>query len=288
MAHQRVLDVDDREVAVDATVLQALRRELNGTVVLPEDEEYDEARSLWNGMIDRRPAFFVRCAGEEDVRVAVRFAGEHRLKLSVRGGGHNVGGLALQDGAMVIDLSEMKQISVDPERRLAVSEAGVTIGELDAATQEHGLATPLGVVTATGIAGLTLHGGLGWLARRHGMTVDNVRSFRVVTADGAIQTASRTENPELYWALRGGGGNLGVVTAFEYELHPIGPQVYRLLTFYPIGRAKEALRFYREQLKKTPEELGEKSYWAKGRTPEVMTAVRGRGLGLMPVGHILS
>ena len=207
---------------------------------------YDMARRIWNGAIDRSPACIARCTGVADVVAAVRFARERDLLVSVRSGGHGVGGHALCDGGLVIDLSPMKGIRVDPATRTARAEAGVLWGELDRETQLFGLATVGGIVTHTGIAGLTLGGGIGWLMRKHGATVDNLLSTDVVTAEGEIVTASEEENPDLFWAIRGGGGNFGIVTSFEYRLHPVGPIVLAGPVFHPLEDAPEVLRFYRE------------------------------------------
>ncbi len=203
--------------------LERLRNSIHGLVIGPDDEGYDEARSIWNGAIDRRPAGIARCTGVADVVAAVRFARERELLVAVRSGGHGVGGHALCDGGLVIDLSPMKAIRVDPAARTARAEAGVLWGELDRETQLHGLATVGGIVTHTGIAGLTLGGGIGWLMRKYGATVDNLLSADVVTAEGEVVKASEEENPELFWGIRGGGGNFGIVTSFEYRLHPVGP-----------------------------------------------------------------
>ena len=213
------------ETATTATAidLERLRSSISGPVIGPEDEGYDEARRIWNGAIDRRPACIARCTGVADVVAAVRFARERDLQVAVRSGGHGVGGHALCDGGLVIDLSPMKGIRVDPVARTARAEAGVLWGELDRETQLFGLATVGGIVTHTGIAGLTLGGGIGWLMRKHGATVDNLVSADVVTAEGELVSASEEENPDLFWGIRGGGGNFGIVTSFEYRLHPGGP-----------------------------------------------------------------
>ena len=205
-----------------ATDVGRLRGSIHGQVIGPDDEGYDEARSIWNGAIDRRPACIARCTGVADVVTAVRFARERELTVAVRSGGHGVGGHAICDGGLVIDLSPMKGIRVDPAARTAMAEAGVVWGELDRETQLHGLATVGGIVTHTGIAGLTLGGGIGWLMRKHGATVDNLISVDLVTADGEVLTASEDENPDLFWGFRGGGGNFGIVTSFAYRLHPRG------------------------------------------------------------------
>jgi FAD/FMN-containing dehydrogenase len=216
-----------------ATDYEPLRNSVHGRVIGPEDGDYDEARSIWNGAIDRRPACIARCVGVADVVAAVGFARERDLLVGVRSGGHGVGGHAICDGGLVIDLSPMRGIRVDPETRTARAEAGVLWGDLDRETQLFGLATVGGIVTHTGIAGLTLGGGIGWLMRKHGATVDNLLSADVVTAKGEIVTASEEENPDLFWAIRGGGGNFGIVTSFEYRLHRVGPIVLAGPIFHP-------------------------------------------------------
>jgi FAD/FMN-containing dehydrogenase len=228
---------------------------VHGPVIGPGDEAYDEARSIWNGAIDRRPACIARCTGVADVVAAVRYARERGLLVGVRSGGHGVGGHAICDGGLVIDLSPMKGIRVDPVTRTARAEAGVLWGELDRETQLFGLATVGGIVTHTGIAGLTLGGGIGWLMRKYGATVDNLLSADVVTAQGELVTASEDENPDLFWAIRGGGGNFGVVTSFEYRLHPVGPIVLAGPVFHLLEDAPEVLRFYREFIAAAPDEL---------------------------------
>jgi FAD/FMN-containing dehydrogenase len=226
-----------------------------GELLLPASPGYDAARRIWNGAIDRHPACIARCTGVADVVAAVGFARERDLPVGVRSGGHGVGGHALCDGGLVIDLSPMKGIRVDPAARTARAEAGVLWGELDRETQLHGLATVGGIVTHTGIAGLTLGGGIGWLMRKHGATVDNLLSADVVTAQGEIVTASEEENPDLFWAIRGGGGNFGVVTSFEYRLHRVGPIVLAGPVFHLLEDAPEVLRFYREFVAAAPDEL---------------------------------
>jgi FAD/FMN-containing dehydrogenase len=238
-----------------ATDDERLRNSVQGPVIGPEDEGYDEARSIWNGAIDRRPAWIARCTGVADVAAAVGFARERDLLVGVRSGGHGVGGHALCDGGLVIDLSLMKGIRVDPATRTARAEAGVLWGELDRETQHFGLATVGGIVTHTGIAGLTLGGGIGWLMRKHGATVDNLLSADVVTAQGEIVTASEEENADLFWAIRGGGGNFGIVTSFEYRLHLVGPIVLAGPVFHRLEDAPEVLRFYREFIAAAPDEL---------------------------------
>ena len=241
---------------IDHDTLEALSGRLRGRIITPDSSDYEEARQVWNGMIDRRPAFIVRCAGAADIAEAVRFANEHGILTSVRGGGHNVAGNAVLDGAMVIDLSEMRSVRVDPLRRTATVEGGATLGDLDHETAPFGLAAPVGVVSATGVAGLTLHGGLGWLTRKHGAALDNILSVDIVTADGAFKKASAEENADLFWAIRGGGGNFGIVTSFEFRLHPVGPNVWFAAVFYPLDEAEKVLRFYRDHMSDAPEELG--------------------------------
>ncbi|HEX2087714.1 MAG TPA: FAD-binding oxidoreductase, partial [Solirubrobacteraceae bacterium] len=236
-------------------VLDRLREGFSGALLRPHDAGYDEARRIWNGAIDRRPACIARCTGPADVVAAVRFAREHDLLVAVRSGGHGVGGHAICDGGLVIDLSAMKGIRVDPVARTARAEAGVLWGELDRETQLFGLATVGGIVTHTGIAGLTLGGGIGWLMRKYGATVDNLLSVDLVTADGELVTASERENPDLFWAVRGGGGNFGVVTSFEYRLHPVGPVVLAGPIFHPLESAPEVLRAYRDVISRAPDEL---------------------------------
>ena len=235
--------------------LERLRDCVHGPVIGPDEDGYDEARSIWNGAIDRRPAGIARCSGVADVVAAVRYARERDLLVAVRSGGHGVGGHALCDGGLVIDLSPMRGIRVDPAARTARAEAGVLWGEFDRETQLFGLATVGGIVTHTGIAGLTLGGGIGWLMRKYGATVDNLLSVDLVTADGELVTASEDHNPDLFWGVRGAGGNFGIVTSFEYRLHPVGPIVLAGPIFHPLHNAPEVLRFYREFAATAPDEL---------------------------------
>ncbi len=228
---------------------------MRGLVLRPGNERYDETRKVWNGTVDRRPSLIAQCAGAADVVQAVRFAREKDMLVSVRGGGHGLAGQAVCDDGLMIDLAPMKGIRVDPSGRTARAQAGVLWGELDHETQAFGLATTGGIVTHTGIAGLTLGGGIGWLMRKHGLTIDNVLSFDVVTADGESVTASAEENADLFWGLRGGGGNFGVVTSFEYRLHSVGPIVLAGIIVHPAERAVEVLRFYRDYIATAPDEL---------------------------------
>lgn len=236
------------------TQLHEIRSRFAGELITPEDPAYEAARRVWNGMIDRRPALIARCAGESDVRVALAFARTLRLPIAVRGGAHNVAGNATVDGGVVIDLSRMKEVRVDAEKRVASAGPGLTWGELDAKTQAHGLAVTGGLISTTGIAGFTLGGGIGWLMRKHGLTVDNLLAAEMVTADGKTVRASEKENAELFWALRGGGGNFGIVTRFEYRLHPVA-QVIGGLALYPAQRAGAILRYFREICETAPDEL---------------------------------
>jgi FAD/FMN-containing dehydrogenase len=238
----------------DAAV-RTLGADLAGEAIAPGDADYDGARAVWNAMIDRRPAVIARCRGVADVRAALRFAREHGLPIAVRGGGHNVAGNAVCDGGIVIDLSPMKGIHVDPRARTARVQPGVTLAELDRETQVFGLATPTGLISMTGIAGLTLGGGLGWLSRRYGTACDNLLSAEVVLANGEVVTAGADDDPDLLWALRGGGGNFGIVTSFEYRLHPVGPQVLAGAIFHRGDHAREVLRSYRDFMADAPDEL---------------------------------
>lgn len=232
-----------------------LARALHGQLVTPRDDAYDQYRRVWNGSIDRRPALIARCTCVDDVRSALRFARRHGLRVAVRGGGHSFPGHSVCDGGLVIDLSPMKDIVVDPEARTVRVQAGVLLGELDRQTQPFGLAVPSGIVTHTGIAGLTLGGGIGWTMRKYGLTIDNLLSAEMVTADGGVVTASASREPDLFWGLRVGGGNFGVVTGFEFRLQPVGPQVVAGPVFWPIEQAPGLLRFYRDWIAECPDEL---------------------------------
>ena len=219
---------------------------LRGELFEANDAGYDDARAVWNAMIDRRPALIVRCAGTADVRASLAYARDHQLRLAVRGGGHNIAGSALCDDGLVIDLSRMKSVQVDPERRRAWVEGGATLRDFDHEAQAYGLATPLGINSTTGVAGLTLGGGFGWLSRTLGLAADNLLSAEMVTADAQRLQVSATEHPDLFWAIRGGGGNFGVVTRFEFALHPVGPQITAGLIVYPFAQAQSVLQQYRD------------------------------------------
>ncbi len=239
---------------LEDSVVQAFKSSLRGELLLPSDDGYDAARKIYNAMIDKRPAMIARCAGAADVITCVNFAREHHLLVSVRGGGHNVAGKAVCDDGLMIDLSRMKGIRVDPIRRTVRAEPGLTWGELNDDLQIFGLAATGAYVSTTGISGLTLGGGLGWLVRKHGLTVDNLLSADIVTADGRLLIASATENEDLFWCVRGGGGNFGIVASFEFKIHPAGT-VLAGLVIHPLARAREALQFWREYEATAPEEL---------------------------------
>jgi len=240
---------------VPQRAIESFTAAFRGQLLRPGSPEYDGARGIWNAMIDRRPALIARCATADDVVAAVRLAGAHDLLVAVRGGGHNIAGNAVCDGGLMIDLSAMNTVQVDAAKRTARVGPGATLGDVDRATQAHALATPTGINSTTGIAGLTLGGGFGWLSRSLGLTIDNLLSAEVVTADGALVRASAAENPDLFWGIRGGGGNFGVVTSFEFRLHPVGPEVLSGLIVHPLDAAGDVLRFYREFLKTAPDEF---------------------------------
>ena len=252
MLDRTVFNRDGEVVRED--VLRKFADSVQGEIVRPGDEGYETGRRVWNGMIDKFPAMIVYCTGPEHVVTAVNFARENNLLVAVRSGGHNVAGNAVCDGGLVIDLSRMKGIYLDAESRVARAAAGLTWGEFDYATQAYGLATTGGLVSSTGIAGLTLGGGIGWLMRKHGLTCDNLLSVDLVTANGQLLTANTSENADLFWGVRGGGGNFGIVTTFTYRLHRIR-QVMAGMIVYPADRAAELLRFYRDHIATVPDEL---------------------------------
>ena len=261
----QVATLDGSRATLSAADIAALRDGVRGALILPSDAEYEAARRIWNGNIQRRPALIARCHEVADVQHAVRFASSRGLLLSVRGGGHSAPGYATNDDGMVIDLSPMKAVNVDPARRSARSQGGVLWGEFDAATQAHGLATTGGTVSNTGVAGLTLGGGLGWLMGKHGASVDNLLSVDLVTADGQFRRTSASQHPDLFWALRGGGGNFGVVTGLEFRLHPV-TQVLGGLVLHPLDRAADMLKFYRDFCPTLPDEA--EAYAALITSPE--------------------
>ena len=247
--------LDGRRKPVPPDALDRLRASLRGSLCLPGEPGYDEARTIWNAMIDRRPALVVRAANADDVAHTVKLASEHGLLLAVRGGGHNIAGNAVCDGGLLLDLSPMKSVRVDAAALTARVEPGATLADFDREAQAHGLATPLGINSTTGVAGLTLGGGFGWISRKHGLTVDNLLAVDLVTADGGRVRASERDNPDLFWGLRGGGGNFGVATAFEYRLHPVGPEVLAGLIVHPIEGAAELLDGYRRFTASAPDEV---------------------------------
>jgi hypothetical protein len=240
---------------IDAPAVDELRASFSGPLIGPGDPAYDEHRKVWNGSIDRRPGLIARCRGVADVLAAVRFARDRELLVAVRSGGHSFPGLSVCDGGILIDLGPMKGIRVDPDGRTARAQAGVLLGELDRETQAFGLAVPSGIVTHTGLAGLTLGGGIGWIMRKYGLTVDQLLSVDIVTADGEFLTASADQNAELFWGIRGGGGNFGIVVDFEFRLNHLGPQVLAGPVFWPSEQAEGVLRFYREWIADCPDEL---------------------------------
>jgi FAD/FMN-containing dehydrogenase len=261
------------QTLLEESVAQKLRESLGGELLRPGDKTYDEARKVWNGMIDHRPALIARCAGTADVVETVQFARDHDLLVSVRGGGHNIAGKAVCEGGLMIDLSRMRSVAVDPGNQTARVEGGVTLGELDAATQPAGLATTAGVVTHTGVAGLTLGGGVGRLARKYGLACDNLLSVELVTAEGQVVNASDSENPELLWAVRGAGANFGAATSFEFQLHPVGPGVLGGVVLHPLEKAKEALKFYFEYSRSAPDELSVDAFFLTSPEGEPVFAI---------------
>jgi FAD/FMN-containing dehydrogenase len=254
MSDLKAVTLNGTDVVLDPSVIEMFRADLRGKLLTPADAGYDAARRIWNAMIDKRPALIARCEGAADVGKAVHFAAAHELLVSVRGGGHNVAGTAVCNGGLMIDLSRMRGIRVDPVARTALAQPGLLWQDFDHETQAYGLATTGGVVGETGIAGLTLGGGVGWLVRKHGLACDNLLAVDVVTADGQLQHASPATNQDLFWALRGGGGNFGVVTAFEYQLHAV-PAILGGLVIHPRTAARDVIRFHRDFVISAPEEL---------------------------------
>lgn len=250
---------------MDQRNISDLAGQLDGTLQRPGDSEYDKARTIWNAMIDRKPAYIARCVSTEDVVASVRFAREHDLLVSVRGGGHNVAGNAVCDDGLMIDLTLMDNVEVDATKRRVTAQGGCTLGMIDEASHKHGLAVPAGIVSETGVGGLALGGGVGWLVRKYGMTCDNIISAEVVTADGQILIASAEQNADLFWGLRGGGGNFGVVTSFEFQAHPVKTVIGGMI-IHPREAARDVIRFYREFTKQAPLELT--AYCALLSTPD--------------------
>jgi len=246
--------LDDQAGILPISAIQSFGAKLSGETYTPDHPDYETRRAIWNAMITHRPALIVRCVGAQDVVAAVNFAREHNLLTSIRSGGHNIAGSALCDGGMTIDLSAMKAVRVDPKTRTAHVEAGALLSDLDKATQEFGLATPVGINSTTGLAGLTVGGGFGWLSRSLGLTVDNLLSVEIVTADGKLRHADAKENSDLFWAIRGGGGNFGVVTSLEFRLHPIGPDVYAGLVVHKLEDAPAVYRAFRKLAAAMPDQ----------------------------------
>ncbi|WP_428775450.1 FAD-binding oxidoreductase [Vibrio sp.] len=273
--------------SIDKAKLEDFKDHFGGELVFPTDPSYEEIRQIWNAMIDRKPGLIARCKSAEDVVMAVNLARENQLLVSVRGGGHNIAGNALCDNGLTIDLSLMKQIHVDPVTKRATVGPGCTLGDLDEATLKHGLATPVGINSTTGIAGLTLGGGFGWLSRKYGMTIDNLMSANVVTADGRQLRASASENPDLFWGLRGGGGNFGIVTQFEFQLHPVGPDVLSGLIVFPFDQAKSIISQFARFTESAPEEL---SVWMVTRQapplPFLAEEVHGKEIVVLAICYV--
>jgi FAD/FMN-containing dehydrogenase len=277
---------DGTTAAASSEALEALTASLRGGVLRPGQAGYDGARRVWNGMIDRRPALIARCTGAADVLAAVRFARAEGLPVAVRGGGHNVAGSAVGDGAVVVDLSPLRGVRVDPAARTVRVGGGATWAEVDRETQVFGLATPSGYVSTTGVAGFTLGGGYGALRRQYGMTCDSLRSADVVTAAGELVTASAEEHPDLFWALRGGGGNFGVVTSFEFACYPVGPEIFLCGVLYPLEQGAAVLRAWRDFMAQAPEALSSNAaLWSVPAVPAFPAELHGRPVVLLATMH---
>ena len=280
----RTLDREPRQL--HPADVAALAAQIGGGVLSAGDAGYDEARRVWNATVDRRPALIARCLADNDVQAAVRFAATHRMLLSIRGGGHHIAGNAVAEGGLMIDLSGLRAVVVDVDGRSARVGAGALLADVDRASQAHGLAVPLGINSTTGVAGLTLGGGFGWLTRRHGLTIDNLLGATVVTADGELHRVSAASEPALFWALRGGGGNFGVVTSFEFRLHPVGPELHAGLVVYPFAQARRVLRAWRDFNAAAPDEL---SVWAVLRKapplPFLPASAHGSDVVVFPLVH---
>jgi FAD/FMN-containing dehydrogenase len=278
------------QVALEDATVEQLRQSVDGEVITPSEPAYEEARKVWNGMIDRHPALIVRCASSADAAAAVKFGREHDLVIAVRGGGHSTPGYSTCDDGIVVDLSSMNKVEVDPEAQTARVQGGATWGDVDGATQEHGLAVTGGRVSDTGVGGLALGSGSGWLERKYGITCGSLLGAEVVTAEGEIVSASADENEDLFWGLRGGGGNFGVVTEFEFRLHPVGPILTAGMLLYPRERAREVLRFYRDFIAQAPEEvLGGAALMTAPPEPFVPAELQGKpamGIVFLYVGSI--
>ena len=226
MSEIKAKTIENQLFSIESSALEDLKSTIHGKVITPQDGDYDNTRAIWNSMIDRRPALIIQCSGTADVIKAVRFAKEHKLLISVRGAGHNIAGRSLEDDVLLIDLSKLCYVHVDPEKAIATVSAGATLADVDQETQIYGLALPVGINSTTGIAGLTLGGGFGWISRKYGMTIDSLISAEVITVDGNRIVCSKDENNDLFWAIRGGGGNFGIITSFKFKLHKVGPMVF--------------------------------------------------------------
>jgi FAD/FMN-containing dehydrogenase len=277
MSQLTVKQVSGNVVSLDDAVVRAFAEGFRGQLVRRESDRYEIARQVWNGMHDRRPALIACCSGAGDVARAIRFAREHELLVAVRGGGHSVAGFSTCDDGLVIDLRMMNGVAVDPEARTARVAGGAQWAAVDGATQPFFLAAPGGVVSTTGVAGLTLGGGYGWLRRKYGLSCDSLLSAEVITVDGEHVTASKTQNPELFWGLQGGGGNFGIVTSFEFQLYPIGPEVMYTAAFYPIEQGAEVFRAWRDYMTTAPDEVtSDATPWTVPADPEIPTELHGR------------
>lgn len=275
---------DGRPVEVPIADIEALRRRLDGALLTSADSPYEHARRVWNGLIDRHPKLIVQCEGVGDVVAAVEFVRDHGPRVSIRGGGHNVAGGAVCDDGVVIDLSRMRTVRVNPGARRVVAQGGTRLADIDAATVPHELAVPLGVVSATGAAGLTLGGGYGWLSRRYGLTCDNLRGAEVVLGSGRVVRAAEDENPDLFWALKGGGAGLGIVTEFTYQAHPVNERAWVAMPVYPMAKAADVLSFAREYAARAPSELAILvSLWMAPETDSVPEQMRG-AQAVIPIG----
>jgi hypothetical protein len=255
MKELELLKQDKKKVRIQPEVIEDLQNRVEGKVLVSGDRDYEEARKVWNGMIDRRPGVIIQCRSDKDIQEALKFAGELDIIVSVKGGGHHVAGSAVRDGGLMIDLSGMKAIDLDVKNKRVRVEGGATWGEVDSLTQKEGLAIPGGLVSTTGVAGLTLGGGIGWVRRKYGLACDNLLSAEVILPSGEKVTSSETSHPDLFWAIKGGGGGFGVVSNFEFQLHEIGPEVMTCLVFYPATAAEKVLKFYREKAPDMPEEI---------------------------------
>lgn len=283
MADRRVVNSTGK--AVEEASIKEFQASLRGEILRPGDDDYDAARKVFNAMIDKRPAMIAHCSGAADVIACVNFARDNNLLVSVRGGGHSIAGKAVCDDGLMIDLSRMKGMRVEPARRTVRAEPGLTLGEFDRETQAFGLATTLGIFTPTGIAGLTLGGGIGWLMGKYGLACDNLISVDIVTADGRLLTASATENKDLFWGVRGGSGNFGIVTSFEYRLHQVGPVVLGGGVLHPVAKAREVLRFYREFVASCPDELSTQAVVFTAPDGNSVVAVAGCYCGSLAEGE---